>query len=270
MMSDKTIAGRAGENRPDNAEIAAFVEGLADKETARRVLSAALTDPSLRERVETLIGHDERFRIGASVRALVADAGFSERADRLKVEMRSIASNVAREPLSYAERAGAPDAEKVRSAPFFDTLAAQFSRTFQMGRQLLTLPCFAPVMAADAPALQLLRQTIQTGEGVRIEFQQLPGGPQRLRVLVDASQLDAPTDDASYNVAYLTLEEGSESTGQAAHRHVLIVPLNRQTRGFSDFVVGSSGSNGLPAPTGSCRFVSATLSRLPGPQAGPT
>jgi hypothetical protein len=47
-------------------------------------------------------------------------------------------------------------------------------------------------------------------------------------------------------------------------RHVLIVPLNAEARGFADFTIGANtGEPRLPAQAGRCRLVSATLAHLP-------
>ena len=151
-----------------------------------------------------------------------------------------------------------------------------------LGREhILRLPCFAPALAADAPSYDAFadsrKEVITTGDGVRIEFQQLPGSGNRLRVLVDTTLLPAPPDESkprvSYNVAFLTLTEGEAAPVSAgnADRHILVVSLNERGVGFADFAVSSASSANpeaapktLPAPrTGNCRLVSATLSYLP-------
>ena len=160
--------------------------------------------------------------------------------------------------------------------------AAQAAHTLILAHApVLRLPCLAPALAADLPSYDAFapvqKEIITTGDGVRIEFQQLPGSGNRLRVLVDTSRLPAPTsEDAerAYNVAFLTLTEGDSApaaTTTASHgeRHILVVSLNTKGVGFADFAVsslpiGDAAPNKLPAPrNGGCRLVSATLSYLP-------
>lgn len=154
------------------------------------------------------------------------------------------------------------------------------TRALATGRQPLTLPCLAPAAAAPAADMTLRRQKVTTPDGVLIEFQQLPVSPHRLRLLIDASLLAEDFDTLGYNAAFVTLEETlpRDETASAAEeseelpltypppdRHVLIVKLNRQGRGFTDFLIAAdSGSPSvLPAPRGGCHLVGATLSRLP-------
>ena len=117
-----------------------------------------------------------------------------------------------------------------------------------------------------------------TPEGVRIEFQQLPGeAAPRLRLIVDASQLLAQVPQPAFNTAFVRLEEERDDGGtKLPDRHILVVALNAAGRGFTDFVLGPSqegvDAEGapdqddpfvLPAPHVGFRLAGATLAHLP-------
>jgi hypothetical protein len=293
-------AGFMKRQKVSTAEIAAFVEGIADQETARRVLAAALTDPTVRQWVQQMRVVDEQFDSGAAEAQAAPD--FEARAERLRERMaqavplvRDEAAELRRQrrTLGQIVREGRGGALIHVAAGTLNALRDQARETVReaitLGRHALTLPCLAPATAsaAVAPEIGVRRQSV-TAEGVRIEFQQLPGLPGRLRVLVDASGLSSRKNTSKrandeettenraesseilsvtgtnaaavgYNVAYLTLEDGDRAYPD---RHILVVSLNEEGRGFTDYLVGGEGMRAIPAPRTLCSLVGATLSRL--------
>jgi hypothetical protein len=285
-----------------SAEIAAFVEGIADQETARRVLSATLLDPKVRQQVEMLRTFDDGFAKEAATGRTGQDADFEARAGRLRglmmeavpqVQDEAAALRRQRRALTAILREGRGGALVHVAVGTLNALRNQARETLReaitVGRQGLTLPCLAPATAttAVAPEINIRRQSV-TADGVRIEFQQLPGIPGRLRVLVDASGLSSrksalkqageqdisqsraelsentPSDGANaarvgYNVAYLTLEDGDRAHPD---RHILVVSLNDEGRGYTDYLIGGEGMRAIPAPRTLCSLVGATLSHL--------
>jgi hypothetical protein len=252
--------------RPTGEEIAAYAAGVADPATTRRVTAALLTDAAARAQYATFRAAIEWTAPAAEAEATVDTA----RLQRVRTAMCEEAQAAGREGASTASGGGVlNDLAKAGEA-----VRAALSRVLLTGRQLLTLPCLAPAAAASAPDLALRKQTVTTGEGVRIEFQQLPGGPpQRVRIVVDAAALrpaeagekeDGPPPPPIYNVAYLTLEEGEPVSGRLPDRHVLVVALNAQGRGFTDFTIGGERAlgTGLPAPQAPLALVSATLAQV--------
>ena len=178
--------------------------------------------------------------------------------------------------LWHVARGAAAEAREI-----WETLSEGVTRALVVGRHALSLPCFAPAAAASAGGdLSLRRETVTTADGVRIEFQQLPtAGLSRLRVLVDASLLASEIRELGYNVAFLTLEDsgntplsgrsvggGDTAAVSPPDRHILVVALNGDGRGFTDFQAGNSASvvagNVLPAAQGVCRLTGITLSRI--------
>ena len=257
MTANETLTRRTGAP-PNNDDLAAFVAGLADAATTRRVSRAALADSAVRETVRTMtVDHEAAFASAFDVTPL-ADADAS-RAESLKSRLRLATISFARE--TSPAIAAAQIAETAANSGGIVGIVA---RAIQTGRALLTLPCLAPATAAPAidATAPLQRNVVHAADGVRIEFQQLPGQPPyRVRVVVDAS--DSDTEPGAYTVAYLTLEEDETAsvTGEliASARHLLIVPMRADLRGFADFVVGGSGPTGLAMPRSTCRLVGATL-----------
>lgn len=285
-----------------SAEIAAFVEGIADPETARRVLSATLLDPKVRQQVEMLRTLDDGFAQETAAGGIGQGAEFEARAERLRGSMIEAVTQVQEEAsalrrqrrtLGAILREGRGGALVHVAAGTLNALRNQARETLReaitVGRQGLTLPCLAPATAtaAVAPDINVQRQSV-TADGVRIEFQQLPGIPGRLRVLVDASGLStrknifkqtglqdisqsraqlpenqsldgANTAPVGYNVAYLTLEDGDRAHPD---RHILVVSLNDEGRGYTDYLIGGEGMRAIPAPRTLCSLVGATLSHL--------
>jgi len=127
-----------------------------------------------------------------------------------------------------------------------------------------TLPCFAPAFAASALQARRLRETMVTAEGVRVEFQQLPLFASRLRVTVDASEINQKYAESRYNAVFITLEDSGASV-QSPDRHILVVSLNEGGQGATDFTVGSGlpSLNAFPAPRNGCRLLGVTLSYIP-------
>jgi hypothetical protein len=283
-----------------NDEIAAYAEGVADRETAQRVLAASLASPSVRARLTLLRQLDKT--ITDTPRTAMQKADMS--AERLaKLQASLVKSALAQMPkapvatetpataenLSLRERAvrllretagrggglWGVAAETAQGVVSEVERAGQAALSLLSGRrEMLTLPCLAPGAAGYPADLQVLRQTLAIGDGVRIEFQQLPSpSVNRLRVLVDASTLTAENPSFTpYNVAYLTLEEGrGDRSGMAGgslpDRHVLVISLNPQGRGYVDFTVDGAAhavaptADNIPSPRSAYSLISATLSR---------
>lgn len=299
-----------------NDEIAEFVEGIADRITVQRVLIAALADPQIRARIELLrrldsagealttsvipadtdsIGEDRLSSLQTTLKESTASYIASSAAPALNLSS-VLAASVVREQanqlLRQTQRGGVLPriADEIREG-----LSAQWDKTVEGMRSLfvgrsetLTLPCLAPGTAAYAADLQVHRQTVAIAEGVRIEFQQLPASAlNRLRVVVDASALMTETHlPEPYNVAFLTLEEGRGGSGPAEQvnlpdRHILVISLNGEGRGYVDLTIGggsiasASGPSAasrardmttpaadlLPAPRSAYSLIGATLSR---------
>jgi len=252
---------KSGERRNVRVDdFIAVVSGVADAETRRRVLSAALSDGSLRKRL-------------AFAEANAGDAGAG---DLESMATESEEAVMARRTNALRERMNAVT-QRFVSKPQFDLAEAmqnigaavtnaanQISdRILSVGRELITLPCLAPAVAAPGPLdfLTVQSQSVTTGEGVRIEFQQLPPvgwemtSKPHLRIVVDASALEEPFGgDIGYNTAFVTLEEGNQAPTRP-DLHTLVVPLNSEGLGFTD-------ANSLPPPKAACRLVAVTLSHI--------
>ena len=284
-------------------DLVEYVDGVADPATVRRVLAAALQDTAVRSHIAALRALDQSasdfaashaaerkesdIRLASAMHRMVhevaAEASVAPEAVVVREEMAQQQSSILTEMKSLLSTEGrgvggglwARSAEAVQA--FLASVNEAGARALIAGRHALSLPCLAPAMAASTSEFQLRRETITTADGVRIEFQQLPGmGPSRLRVLIDASLLTYELRDLGYNVAFLTLEDGgtapdlSEAGGEVGEvtppdRHILVVALNGEGRGFTDFMVGSGGQmpqSVLPAPRGICRLTGITLSRL--------
>ena len=239
-------------NQPlTNDEIAAFVEGSADRVVSRRVLAAALQSREVRARIELLREAQASYATGETA------PDFPHRAHHLRDTLTTLTRQTAWDAAGY-------DASAANTAPFICHLLT-------MVRQALTLPCLSPAFAAPvASAFQRTApQRIDTAEGVRIEFHQLPGTtPQRLRVFVDASRL-APNPAASpaFDTAHLTLEEATASAPAGPRSQVLAVSLNAEGKGMRDFVIregeadyaATPNLSTLATPHGAVSLVSASL-----------
>ncbi len=283
-------------------EILAFVLGDAEPRTARRVGAAALALVSVRERLaqaQKIVDNAARDEAYAPTHVREESADFARRAARLRERMMEAVLSAAPGELNHEaspDYDGAPPASDAVAAltqlaqrggilyragvsaarEWTQALGgAARSQTLVTGRHPLTLPCLAPATASAAGSVaHVQRQTLTTGDGVRIEFQQLPSvSPPRLRVFVDASGLSGDAANRAYNVAYLTVEEGAGSAASAPplstdpasapDRHIFVVALNHEGRGFTEVVVGGTLSVGatLPAPRGACHLIGATLAR---------
>ncbi|MBC8103790.1 MAG: hypothetical protein H7Z41_14540 [Cytophagales bacterium] len=295
-------------------QITAYLNGIGGPDTERRVLAAALQYPSVRRRMEAHRLLDRLVTDSGGAQDAVQTPETVDRPSRLGEAMRRAVETMCQESAPPAEAASAalvhrsllaelesllqttgkrtggglwnlPSPESVRE--LWESLAQPVTRALIAGRHALALPCLAPAAAASAASLQMRRETVTTADGVRIEFQQLPGGgSNRLRVVVDASGLSQEVRDLGYNVAFLTLEDNSASmtpqspeleagtlmesaeavlTDSPPDRHILVIVLNAEARGFTDFTVGSSSlavSGVMPAPRGVCRLTGITLSRV--------
>jgi hypothetical protein len=303
-IATDTGGGRsAGGLRVSDSDLVEFLDGVSDEATDRRLVTAALADVHVRHRLSALIALDRRAsdnvaaagheagaaaesRLGEAMRRAIFDVAAETAGEvRREPEIERSAVSVLRHllfPEAPGERAsgGLLPVAAARGAAsvaeslhgFLEAAGALATRILITGRHTLALPCLAPAAAATAADLQMRRETITTGDGVRIEFQQLPGGLARLRVFVDASQIGQEVEESGYNVAFLTLEDSGSAAGLQgearsvpADRHILVVSLNAQGRGFTDFVVGAAaeaGATPLPAPHGLCRLTGVTLSHI--------
>lgn len=247
-------------------QIAAFVAGTADPATARRVAAAAVADKTVRERIERL----------RAVEALPDDpaaAVSEEQLSRLRTRLLRVARAVTDEAeaarrLAVMTRGGGL---WCLPAPVWETVTdavADAARALTTGRHPICLPCLAPASAAPAASLVMHRESVITADGVRIEFQQLPGETARLRLIVDASDLSGDVPVSSFNTAFVRL---NEEDPESPSRHILVVALNREGRGFTDFSLGyGNGSDAqdprvLPVPRAVCNLTGASLVHLPGP-----
>jgi hypothetical protein len=233
-------------------DVMAWVSGSADPSTRRRVLAAAMTDKGLRSRLAFAMAEDEEsFEEPAS-------ANLQQRAADLRERMHQVTMQLATKPqFDLAGTMQQFGAAVTRAAN------ALSDRVLTVGRELITLPCLAPAMAAPGPLdfLTVQSQSVTTGEGVRIEFQQLPPvgwemtTKPHLRIVVDASALEEPFGgETGYNTAFVTLEEGNPAP-TLPDLHTLVIPLNAQGLGFTD-------ANALPPPKAACRLVAVTLSHV--------
>lgn len=283
-MENKTKAimenADPGSDDITNDDIAAYATDSASPQAARRVAAGAVFYPSVRARVSLLRELSEGYAAASS-----GDNEPAIQAAQLqRFQMRALAAATTvpyqaasavppggRDLLGVLQAAAAQGggglwrlADEALSA-LTNALATTplASRALVTGTSTLSLPCLAPALAAAAPDPDLRRESVTTADGVRIEFQQLPGALARVRLLVDASSLN---DTPAYDAALVTLEEQPGGSARAAARHILVVALNEQGRGFTDFVVGSSPNNdaahNFPAPGGAYRLTAATLTRL--------
>jgi hypothetical protein len=236
-------------------EIVAVARGTADKASARHVLALSLIDDS----VAVQLAHQEG-RIPAG-----GDNGFDGRARQLRERMMASVGTVAMELVDSAlsaayDRARTSEGRGAAawSIPaslldrFVGETRGRIDRVVSLASHSIALPCLAPATAAVAD-LSVRRETVTT-EDVRIEFQQLPGEPSRLRVLLDVAE-----NSVGYDLAQVVLEEGD----RLPDRHILFVALNSDGLGYMDFQIGGdAGPAILPSPSGAWRLVGVTLKRL--------
>lgn len=277
-MSSMGSRNMPDSNRVTNADIAAFVEGAASKAARQRVLAAALVDADVRRRIALLQAAeaDAETDMAAEVTpgverltAFVLDSIHEMQDTRMQL----------RQAFAEWHKGGGlwSVSEDVHTV-VQDTLRTATDKALSLGQRIpLGLPCFAPASASPMHnSLDVIKQVVPTRDGVRVEFHQLPGTPPRFRVLVDASEhhpgedeipLIQTTEDSDfgYNVAYLTLED---SEGEKTDRHVLIVALNGQGRGFTEFSLGGEGIYAMPQPKGQCRLIGISLSQVWGDAVG--
>jgi hypothetical protein len=246
-----------------------FLIDIAEAPVERSIAAAALFDPFVRRRLKECSRLDDSLISEYSNEP--GDAAFEARALGLRERMADAARTMVRQNAEAAqwererERQRAPSPAvavagvlKRVSDPAFAAITGLVKQTLVLGRHALTLPGLAPAAAAAPENLDMPRQTFTTPEGVRIEFQQLPGATNRVRAVVDASALPE-REERCYNAAFLVLEE-SHPTG-TPDRHVLVVSLNDQGRGFTDVLIGGEGAvSTLPTPESACHLVGATLS----------
>lgn len=278
-------------------EIMLYVEGLAAPSQARRVVAGALADTDIAARLHLLHAIAEQESSSGVATYL---ARFPRRADALKQEMFRIvreevatqtetaatlatvtaktepAAEVLESPLSAVLRQGGGAVWRATNdviAHLDGWLERQTTRTLAIAREVLTMPELAPATASSLPGLSLHRQAILTADNVRIEFQQLPGPVSRLRLLVDASDIAPMSLVATppvYKTAFVTLEE---RVGEAHDRHVLVVLLSNDGKGFTDFSLAATNgratttinavapSQSLPPARGGCQLVGVRLSQ---------
>jgi hypothetical protein len=226
-----------------NIEILDYAEGVASEETSRRVVAAALLSTHVAEKLE----------VAYSPVTEEPDIETMLFAQRTRSSLLSLAHKQERGRESDNTRA---EVFGIKSGGLFrrgKELQAQIQdwseEVLQVGRQLLTLPCLAPATASATIEHTLRRESITTPEGIRIEFQQLPGMYAKLRLVLDASVWA----ERAYSKGFVTLEEGED-------RHILVVSLNPQGRGFTDFVIGENEGDLPPARRG-LHVVSISLAR---------
>ena len=187
-------------------DILAVTTGTAPWQTTRRVFGEAVTDNALRNRVAlSLPPDDEDAEIADAV--ATAPAAVSQ---GLEKRLRAMTRTFVR-----------MDTPSSDAPPFLD-------RVLTVLDTLLTLPCLAPAIAApDAAGIAVQTQTVETVEGVRVVFQQLPvaaGHAATVRVIVDATVLAEPNRFVSATVG---IAEGDQQTP-------FVVPLAAPGRGLLD------------------------------------
>jgi hypothetical protein len=235
-----------------NTEILDYASGDASEETTHSVVAAAVLDIRVAEKLRiayTLYDAQEVDTIATEIAtktrprllALVQSTGQPE-------AQSDVSSDISRETVfaTFAQVGGG----LFRRGKALQAQVQEWSEeVLHVGRQLLTLPCLAPATAAAGVEHSLRRESITTPEGIRVEFQQLPGNTPRLRLLLDASVWA----EREYTKGFVTLEEGDD-------RHILVVALNAQSRGFTDFVIGE-GESDLPPARRGIHVVSISLAR---------
>lgn len=246
-------------------QIAAFVADTADPVTARRVAAAAVTDQTVRERIEALRAVDALPDESVSV----SEEEFARLRTRLLRVAQAVTGEVetARHLAAMTQSGGG--GLWCLPAPVWETLTdavAVAARALITGSHPICLPCLAPASAAPAASLVMRRESVITADGVRIEFQQLPGETARLRLIVDASGFSGDTPVSSFNTAFVRLKEEDP---ESPSRHILVVSLNGEGRGFTDFSLGygtgaqTRSPQVLPVPRAVCNFTGASLVHLP-------
>jgi hypothetical protein len=229
-----------------NEEIAEYVIGEATNETARRVVSAALLDSHVAEKLTVAYGYDTKIS-DAEVAETRAVAQKTRGSILALVHQKNDTINT-REALLTLRGGLFRQGKELQ-----ESITAWSNDVLQVGRQLLTLPCLAPATAAATVEHSLRRESITTAEGIRVEFQQLPGETPRLRLVLDASIWA----ERGYTRGFITLAEGED-------RHILIVALNAQGRGFTDFVIGNNNSDAplaMPPARHGMHLVSVSLAK---------
>ena len=223
-----------------NTEIVDYALGEASEETARRVVVSALLDTHVAEKLKVAYSVSDAKESQETSEESKAEKNIVE-AVALKTRSQ-ILSLMHQKPteISREDVFGRSGGGFFRQGTEFQMrIRAWSDEVLEVGRQLLTLPCLAPAMAAATTEHTLRRESVTTPEGVRVEFQQLPGAVARLRLVLDASIWQ----ERGYVRGFVTLEEGED-------RHILMVILNAQGRGFTDFVMGESPQNLPPSRRG--------------------
>lgn len=189
-------------------EILAVVTGTATGRAARRVWSQSAQDKSLRSRVAWSLppadGEDEEIADAVTT----PETAPTEMSPALKRRLDTLATR-------YVRIAASPPVPLA-------------TRILTVLETWLTVPAWSPALAAsDTTPLAPPPQTIETGDGVRVSFGQLPPvdslSPSPVRVIVDATALD---DTKSYSSAVVSVSEGDTI-------HRIIVPLNAERRGMT-------------------------------------
>jgi hypothetical protein len=227
-----------------NTEILDYAEGVASEETSRHVVTAALFDKHVAEKLKmACISVTE-------IEATETDAAASAIAQKTRPSVLSLVHQNDKESDTRAEVFALKAGGLFRRSKELQAQIQDWSEeVLHVGRQLLTLPCLAPATASATIEHTLRRESVTTPEGIRVEFQQLPGMYARLRLLLDVSVWA----ERAYTRGFVTLEEGDD-------RHILVVALNPQGRGFTDFVIGE-GEYHLPPARRGLHVVSISLAR---------
>lgn len=216
--------------RVTNEELVAVVEGSADALTERRVLAAALTDPTVRRRLDML-------RTAAEDTTPLPALTLGEVA-RLQEDLRIAARRVGRELQERVQ--GAPEP----TVDWQKLLGARVRSVLSLPKKHLHLPALAPALAASVPSIQVRREVLAT-QGIHLEVHQLPGEPARLRFYADASASPEFISEETTGVALAMREVGTTKLW------VEVIPLNDEGRGVQE----------RPAPVvqGSIELLAAAL-----------
>jgi hypothetical protein len=216
-----------------NEELVAVAEGVADALVERRVLAAALTDSRIKQRLDFLRAIDQ------DQEPLELSELPISRVQALKESMAITARRVGRE---FQERVGA--SESVPRDDWQQSLGTRLRHVLAIVPRRLTLPCFAPALAASEPSLQVQRESLEA-DSVRIEVHQLPETPPRVRFYADASGSQEFHADETSGIALAFCEAGTRELW------IEIVPLNTEGRGVLERLA--------PAVRGSVELVGVAL-----------
>lgn len=216
---------------PTEDDVLAYLAGLADADVRRRVVTAALTDASLRAR---LAAQEELL---ASVDAMMSTPLEPEEHAALTARAKSLRG-----------RLWEPTDPPAAPVPLGERLREVGRQALRLLPAPITLPGLAPALAAPSPgSLSLHRQTFLTEEGVHIELHQLPGDPPRLRAIFDGVAAGVGEDRVTLRFA-----DGERTAS-------LAVRLGAGGRGMAEALIGAEGPDSLPPAHEGWRLVGVEL-----------